>query len=327
MTKNIYIKSLLISYFLVLFSGFNAFAQPRDGFPNKPLKIIVTYPAGGPTDSVARILAPRLSIRFGQPVIVENRSGAAGNIGTLAIAQSIPDGYTVGLNAPTLSVNPSLYSKMGFDTFKDLVGVTQHVGLQYALITNKNFPAKNISEFIAYAKSSPKPLSYGTWGVGSHAHLASTLLAQKLGVEMLHVPYKGAAPALQDLVGGQFDFMFDSVASAIPQIKAGNVKVLALSGTYPLSSLPNVPSLGQTVQGFDIIGWQGIIAPAKTPPAIVERWYTEIAAVLKEPEIEARLNDIGLTVVASKPQEFNQFIFSEFKKYEAIIKTAGIVGE
>jgi tripartite-type tricarboxylate transporter receptor subunit TctC len=302
-------------------------AQTKDAFPNKPLKIIVTYPAGGPTDAVARILAPRLSIRFGQTVIVENKSGAAGKIGTLEVVRSNPDGYTVGLIAPTLSVNPSLYSKMSFDTFKDLVGITQHVGLQYALITNKNFPAKNATEFVALAKSSAKPLSYGTWGIGSHAHLAGALLAQKLGVEMLHVPYKGAAPAMQDLIGGQFDFMFDSVASSIPQIKGGNVKVLALSGTYPITSLPSVPSLGQTVQGFDVIGWQGIVAPAKTPPAIIDRWYSELAAVLREPEIESKLNDIGLTVVASKPQEFNQFIVSEFKKYEAIIKAAGIVGE
>ena len=144
---------------------------------------------------------------------------------------------------------------------------------------------------------------------------------------MLHVPYKGAAPAMQDLIGGQFDFMFDSVASSIPQIKGGNVKVLALSGTYPITSLPSVPSLGQTVQGFDVIGWQGIVAPAKTPPVIIDRWYSELAAVLREPEIESKLNEIGLTVVASKPQEFNQFIVSEFKKYEAIIKAAGIVGE
>jgi len=166
-------------------------AQTKEAFPNKPLKIIVTYPAGGPTDAVARILAPRLSIRFGQTVIVENKSGAAGNIGTLEVVRSNPDGYTVGLIAPTLSVNPSLYSKMSFDTFKDLVGITQHVGLQYALITNKNFPAKNAAEFVALAKSSAKPLSYGTWGIGSHAHLAGALLAQKLGVEMLHVPLQG----------------------------------------------------------------------------------------------------------------------------------------
>ena len=317
------VAQCLLSFLLVNVAQ----AQTKEAFPNKPLKIIVTYPAGGPTDAVARILAPRLSIRFGQTVIVENKSGAAGNIGTLEVVRSNPDGYTVGLIAPTLSVNPSLYSKMSFDTFKDLVRITQHVGLQYALITNKNFPAKNAAEFVALAKSSAKPLSYGTWGIGSHAHLAGALLAQKLGVEMLHVPYKGAAPAMQDLIGGQFDFMFDSVASSIPQIKGGNVKVLALSGTYPITSLPSVPSLGQTVQGFDVIGWQGIVAPAKTPPAIIDRWYSELAAVLREPEIESKLNEIGLTVVASKPQEFNQFIVSEFKKYEAIIKAAGIVGE
>jgi tripartite-type tricarboxylate transporter receptor subunit TctC len=244
------VAQCLLSFLLVNVAQ----AQTKETFPNKPLKIIVTYPAGGPTDAVARILAPRLSIRFGQTVIVENKSGAAGNIGTLEVVRSNPDGYTVGLIAPTLSVNPSLYSKMSFDTFKDLVGITQHVGLQYALITNKNFPAKNAAEFVALAKSSAKPLSYGTWGIGSHAHLAGALLAQKLGVEMLHVPYKGAAPAMQDLIGGQFDFMFDSVASSIPQIKGGNVKVLALSGTYPITSLPSVPSLGQTVQGFDVIG-------------------------------------------------------------------------
>lgn len=301
-------------------------SQTIENFPNKPLHIVVAYPAGGPTDAVARILAPRLSIRMGQPVIVDNRSGASGNIGLLEVARSNPDGYTIALIAPTVVVNPSLY-KMAYDPMKDMTGITQHVGLQYALVTNKNFPAKNLKELIEYAKNSNKPLSYGTWGVGSHAHLASTLLGQKIGVEMLHVPYKGAAPAMQDLIGGQIDFMFDSVASAIPQIKAGNVKVLALSGTTPIPSLPGVPSVSQEVPGFDIVGWQGILAPAKTPQAIINRWYAELNAVLHEPEIEAKLTDIGLTVVASTPKDYNQFLKSEFNKYETIIKTAKIKGE
>ena len=292
-------------------------------FSQDTLRIIVPFSAGGPTDVVARILSPHLTESLGRQVIVDNRPGAAGNIGTAEGARAKPDGHTVVLVAPTVAVNPSLYDN-AVDPFKQLSGITQHVGLQYVLVAHVGLGVSNARELIALAKKRDRPLSYATWGNGSHAHLAAALLAQKLGVEMLHVPYKGSAPAMLDVIGGQVDIMFDSAATAIPQIQGGKVKGIAVSSVTRLPSIPSVAPLADDVPGFDVTGWQGFMAPAGTPMAIRQRWRQALRAALERPEIKARLAQIGLDVVASTPEDFDAFVRREYELYAALIKSAGI---
>lgn len=286
-------------------------------------RIVVTFSAGGPTDVVARMLAPPLSERLGQQIIVENKPGAAGNIGAQEAARAAPDGQTMVLVAPTVAVNPSLLPN-AVDPFKELVGVTQLVSLQYVLVADRRMQATDLPGFIERARQTRKPLSYASWGNGSHAHLCGALLAQMLGVEMLHVPYKGAAPAMQDVIGGQVDFMFDSAATAVPQARAGTVRAIAVSSTRPLDALPDVPPVSREVPGFDITGWQGLMAPARTPPAQLARWQEALHAILHQPQVQERLAGIGLVPVGSTPQDFNTFLRSEHDKYAALIRSNGI---
>ncbi len=301
----------------------NVLAKPADAYPSKPLHIIVTFPAGGPTDIVARIIANKLGPRIGQTVIVENKGGAAGNIGVQAAVAAAPDGHTIVLVAPTVAVNPSLY-KLPFDVLVDLAPVTQHVSLQYMLVVNRNLPANNVTELIALAKTREKPLSYGTWGVGSHAQLCAVQLESMVGIKMIHVPYRGSAPAMTDVVGGQVDLMFDSVATAIPHVRAGNVRALAVTGLQRAASMSDVPPMSESVPGYEMTGWQAFMAPGKTPRRFIDYINQELTIVLRDPEVATRLNDLGLSVVASSPDDFGKFLKAEHQKYAELIRTANI---
>jgi len=300
-----------------------AHAQSAGNYLSGPLHIIIPFPAGGPTDSVGRIIANKLGPRIGQPVIIENKGGAAGNIGMQAAVMAKPDGHTIVLVAPTAATNPSLY-QLPFDTLRDLTALTQHVSLQYMLVVNRNLPANNVAELVQLAKSRSTPLSYGTWGVGSHAHLCAVQLEAMANIHMTHVPYRGSAPAMADVIGGQVDFMFDSVATAIPQVQAGNVRALAVSSREPASGMITVPPLAQTFPGYDITGWQGFMAPSKVPKAYLAFLQREIAAVLHDPEVTQRLQGMGLSVVGSTSEDFDRFLRAEIDKYAALIRAANI---
>jgi len=298
-------------------------AQSLPGISSNHSRIVVTFAAGGPTDLVARLLAQPLSDRLGQQVIVENKPGAAGNIGALEVSRASPDGQTMVLVAPTIAVNPSLYPN-AVDPTKDLSAVSQLVSLQYVLVASRRMGASDLRGFIERASLKGKPLSYASWGNGSHAHLCGALLSQMLGADMIHVAYKGSAPAMQDVIGGQVDFMFDSAATAVPQVRAGTVRAIAVSSNKALDALPSVPTLSSRVPGFDVTGWQGLMAPARTPPSQLSRWQESIRAILQDGEVRARLAAIGLVPVASSPADFALFLRSEQEKYAALIRTNNI---
>lgn len=308
---------------LPLMTGPMAFATTGKNYLSRPLTIIIPFPAGGPTDAVGRIIASKLGPRIGQPVIIENKGGAAGNIGMHAAAMAEPDGHTIVLIAPTAAVNPSLY-KLPFDTLVDLTPLTQHVSLQYMLVVNPDLPVTNVAELIELAKKRDKPLSYGSWGVGSHAQLCAVQLEAMAGIEMIHVPYRGAAPAMTDVMSGQIDLMFDSIATATVQAKANNVRALAVSSTERSASMPDVPPIADTLPGYNITGWQAFMAPGKTPRDKLEFLQQEIAIVLHDDEVKKQLEDMGLTVVGSRPDEFDTFFRSELDQYANLIKMAGI---
>ncbi len=298
-------------------------AEEAKNYLTRPLQIIIPFPAGGPTDTVGRIIAERLSQRIGQSVIIENKAGAAGNIGMHAAAMAKPDGHTIVLIAPTAAVNPSLYD-LPFDTLGDLTPLTQHVGLQYVLLANPKLPVSNVKELIELAKTRSRPLTYASWGVGSHAQLCAVQLEAMTGVKMVHVPYRGSAPAMADLIGGHVDIMFDSVATATPQVRAKTVRALAVSSSERSPSLPDVPALAEELPGYNITGWQAFMAPAGTPPERLKFLQEQIAAVLNEPEVKQRLEDMGLTIVGSTPEEFDKFFRSEMEQYAELIRIGNI---
>lgn len=299
-------------------------------YPVKPIRMVVPYAAGGAADITARVLGQKMSESLGVPIVVDNKPGANGMIGTDAVAKAAPDGYTLLMDASgPLVVNPAMYSKVPYDPVKDLIPISQVTTFQYVLVVPAASPINSVSEVVAAAKAKPGALSYGSTGVGGGGHLAGEMLGLMTGTKLTHVPYKGSAPALADLLGGQLSFTFDTVITSVPQVKAGKLRAYAVSGPKRSTSFPQVPTMSELgYKGFDITQFQGLLAPAKTDPAIIARLHQEVVKALKSPEVIQRLEtEGGNELVGSSPSEFASQIKSDLALYRKLIKDADIKQE
>ncbi len=299
-----------------------AFAQ---AFPTKPVKLVVPFPPGGPLDVIGRLIAQRLTEAWGQSVVVDNRPGAGGNIGADVVAKSAPDGYTVVMGAlSTHAVNPHLFSKLPYDPVKDFAPITLVAITPNVLVVNPSLPVHSVKELIAYAKAHPGKLAFGSGSNGSAGHLAGELLKVDTGIDMIHVPFKGGAPATQALLAGDTQLMFDNLANATPHVKAGKLRALAVTTAERSRLAPDLPTMAEAgVPGFDIATWFGLLAPAGTPRDIVAKWNAEVTRILNAPEMRERLMAQGAEPAPTTPDQFAQFIGSELVKYGRIVKASG----
>lgn len=299
-------------------------AQAQD-YPTKPMRLVVPFPPGGFVDGLARAMAPGLTDRLGQQIIIENKGGAGGTIGTAQVARAPADGYQLLMVFDTHAVNPFIYKNLPFDTLKDLAPVSRLVENPLVLLAHPSVPANSVRELVELAKQQPKVMTYASVGAGSSNHLTSELFADQAGVEMTHVPYRGGGPAQTDLLGGQVKLMFLSSSLAIPHVKAGKLKALGVTSAARIDALPDVPTLVESgFPGFVVASWIGLLAPAGTPQAIVDRWQAESARVLQSPELLARFATQGISVVASGPAEFDAFLRGESEKWGALIRDKNI---
>ncbi len=317
-------KNALLGFAAALALAVAPLAQ-AEPYPSKPIHFIVPYPPGGPLDTVARLLGQKVSESVKQPVIVENKPGAGGNIGADYVAKSAPDGYTILMGAvATHAINPTLYSHIPYDPVKDFAPVTEVASTPNVLVVNPSLPVSNVKEFIAYAKAHPGELNFGSGSTGSAGHLAGELFKSMAGVQMVHVPYKGAAPAMQDLIGGQIQLMFDNLASSLGQIRAGKVKALAVTTGKRSSLAPELPTIAESgLPGFDISTWFGIFAPGGTPQPVVEKLHDEFVKAIDSPDVQATMKKLGAEPVGNSPREFAAYIRSEARKYAKVIKASG----
>ena len=296
------------------------------GYPTKPIRLVVPYPAGGPLDIMARAIGQKLSEAWKQPVVVDNRAGAGGNIGADFVAKSAPDGYTLLMGAvATHAINPSLYSKIPYDPVKDFAPVALVAQVPNILVVNPAVPAKTVRELIALARAQPGTLNFGSGSTGSTGHLAGELFNTMAGVKMVHIPYKGAAPATADLLGGQVQLMFDNLASALPNVKAGKLRALAVTTLARSPAIPELPTIAESgLPGFDLTTWFGLLVPAGTPPEIVARLNAEIVRALDAKDMRERLEKMGAEPLSNNtPERFAAFIRSEAAKYARVVKDSG----
>ncbi|MBK8742431.1 MAG: tripartite tricarboxylate transporter substrate binding protein [Betaproteobacteria bacterium] len=317
------IRLALLFLLLPLLAGAGPlFAQ---AYPAKPIKLVVPFPPGGPLDLAGRAIGQKLQEAWGQPVVIENRPGAGGNIGADAVAKSAPDGYTLVMGAlSTHAVNPHLFAKMPYDALKDFAPVTLVAVTPNVLVVNLAVPAANVRELVALAKASPGKLSFASGSNGSAGHLAGELFKTLAGIDIVHVPYKGGAPAMQDLLGGQVQFMFDNLANSTAQLKAGKLKAFAVTTARRSAFAPELPTMAEAgVPGFDISTWYGILAPAGTPPDIVKKLNAEIVRILATEDIRDKLKAQGAEPSPTSPEEFAAFIRAEWTKYAKIVKDSG----
>jgi tripartite-type tricarboxylate transporter receptor subunit TctC len=294
-------------------------------WPGRFVRMIVPYPAGGGADTIARLIAGRLSETWGQQVLIENRGGAGGNIASEAAARSAPDGYTMYLAGEFQATNLYLYSKLAYDPVADFVPVTLVVQYPAVLVVPNSSPAHSVKEFIAHAKANPGKVTFASPGYGTGPHLAGELFKRVAGIELAHVPYRGAAPALQDLVPGRVDSFFNNIAPIIPLMQQGQLRALAVTSAKRTPAAPDLPTLAEdALPGFDVTGWYAVFVPAKTPTAIVQKMHADTVAALSDPAIRGRLEQLGLFVAGTTPEELGQFLRSEMDKWGPVVKQAGI---
>ena len=300
-------------------------AKPA-AFPNRPVKIIVAFPAGGGTDIAARVLAPKLSEIWGQQVIVENRAGASGVIGTEAAARAAPDGYTLFMGTlGNYRVNQHLFPKMTVDPVRDFAPITQVVDVHFVLLAHPALPASNVRELIALAKAKPGFYTHASSGAGGAPHLAAELFKRMAGIDMTHIPYKGSAPSMQDVMGGQVSITFDSLLQALPFIRDGRLKALAVLGDTRSAQLPDVPTVSESgLPGYELTNWFGLAAPAGTPRETVAQIYADAARVLQGADVKGRLTGMAASVSGSSPEQFAARIRDDSAKWAKLIKEAGI---
>jgi tripartite-type tricarboxylate transporter receptor subunit TctC len=299
-----------------------AFAQ---AYPNRPVKMVVPFPAGGPTDIVARPLAQKLSEALGQQVVIENKGGAGGNIGADTVAKSAPDGYTLLMGTVgTHAINASLYKKLPYDPVKDFAPISQIASAPLLLVAHPSLPANSVRELIQLAKAKPGYLSFGSAGSGSPGHLSGELFKEMAKIELAHVPYKGSAPAVTDLLGGQIPLMFDPIQSVLPHVKAGKIKALGVTSLTRSAVAPEVPTIDEAgVPGYVALAWWGVLAPAGTPKAILVRLNSEIVKILQTAEMKERLSGLGAEPAGSTPEQFTAHIKSEMAKWGRIVEQSG----
>ncbi|MCW5576255.1 MAG: tripartite tricarboxylate transporter substrate binding protein [Burkholderiales bacterium] len=294
-------------------------------YPVKPVRVIVPFPPGGPTDIVTRLMAPKMSEALGQQVVVENRGGAGGAIGTEQVAKSAPDGYTLVMGTiGGLAVAKSLNPKLGYDTLRDLAPITQSVTVTSVLVTHPSVPARNVRELLALAQKSGNRLNYASSGNGTITHLAGELLKLMGKVDIAHVAYKGGAPALVALVSGEVDMSYENSLIITPHIKSGKVKGLAVTSAKRSALLPELPTIGETLKGYSASGWYGLLAPAATPKPVITRLHAEAVKALRAPDVVEKLSGQGAEPAATSPEEFTAFIRSETEKWANLVKTANM---
>ncbi|MBP0622399.1 tripartite tricarboxylate transporter substrate binding protein [Cupriavidus consociatus] len=289
----------------------------------KPITLVVPLAAGGSTDSTARLLAERLGKEIKQQIIVENRAGAGGNIGAAYVAKANPDGYTLLMATSTIATNVTLYKSMGFDLRKDLIPVSQVALIPNVLVVNNNVPAKTLPEFIDYVQKKKGPITYGSAGNGTASHLSGALFNSMAHADMLHIPYKGGAPANADLIGGQIQAVFAPMVEILPFIDGGKLRPLAVTTKGRSTRLPNVPAVTESLPGFEVTLWNGVFAPANTPQPVVDKLAAGIQKVLQDPAVRKTLADQGSTAVGNKPAEFRKIVDSEIDKWGKLVKLSG----
>jgi tripartite-type tricarboxylate transporter receptor subunit TctC len=313
--------SMLLAAMTIAVAAPAATHAAEQTYPARSVRVLVGLAPGGGTDTVARLISQKLSDALGQSFVVDNRPSAGGNVAGELAARATPDGYTLIIVTPTHVVNPSLYKDLRYDAIKDFAPVVRIVDAQYFLSVANNLPVASVAELLAYSKSAPKPLSYASSGIGSANHLSGELFRTMSGINMVHVPYKGGAPALNALVAGEVQVSFTSSA-AIPHAKAGRIKTIAVTGAKRTPIAPNIPTIGESgVAGYEVVGWYGMAAPAKTPRAAIERLNTTINAVL--PELKGRYEAIGMDIAGGTPAEFGAFLRSEREKWARVVKISG----
>src|SRR5687767_8707042 len=299
-------------------------AASAEWSPQKPVRMIVGFPPGGATDLVARQIAPKMSQGLGRQVIVENRPGANGVISNELIMRAEADGHTMGFgHIGTLVISPVI-TKVPYDVQKDFATVGLVVSLQNIIVVTPTLPAKNLKEYIALAKQKPGNMLYASSGSGSPGHLAAVLLESMTGVQMTHVPYKGGGPAIIDLIAGHVPSFFAVISTAMPQVRSGKIKPIAVTGSKRVEALPNVPTVGETIKGYSAVNWYGMLAPAATPPHVIDRLNRDMNAALKSPDVVTFLKDQGIDAAPTTPAEFAQFVAAEQKKWTPIIRKSNI---
>ena len=305
-------------------SGALSVPAGAQSWPDKQVNFIVPFSAGGTTDLFGRLLANHMQQKFGKPFIVENRAGAGGNLGAAAVAKSAPDGYTflVG-TVSTHAINPFLYSKLPYDTAKDFQPVSLIARLPNILVVHPSLPVNNVAELIAHLKANPDKLSYGSSGAGTSIHLAAELFKIKTGTTMTHVPFRSSGDIMNNLTGGHINLAFDNITLAWPQVKAGRLRALAVSSTARSEIAPEVPTVAETIPGFDATSWHGVFAPAGTPKAIVDAMAAEMKRILELPDVKEKLFEIGAIAAPMTPEEFSKFIDGERTKWAEVVKASG----
>ena len=314
-------------FMAILFASFAAFASgaaAQGGYPQKSIRIIVGYTPGGATDIVARILAAKLQEALGQSVIVENKPGAGSNIASELVAKSAPDGYTLLVGSIANATNMVVYKNLAFDTLRDLAPVSQLMSAPSVLAVHPSFPAKNLTELIALAKREPGKYAFASTGSGGSPHLAGELLKLRAGIDLIHVPYKGAAPAMSDLLGGQVQMAFQTALSAVPHLQSGQLRAIAVAASKRLPQLPNVPTMAEAgLAEVEVSSWNGLFAPAKTPPEIIARLHAETAKALAAPDVREKLIAQGAEPIGSSPEEFRAYIRAEIEKWGKVVRASG----
>ena len=300
-------------------------ADSAIGYPTKPVRLVVPWPPGGGTDVFARVIGQKLGERLGYTVVVDNRPGASGNVGAEMVAKLPPDGYTIMLATITLATNPSMYKTLNFEPLKDFAPITLVAGVPHVLVVSPSLAVNSVKDLIALAKAEPGKLNYASAGNGSPFHLAAELFKSLTGTTIVHVPYQGGGPAITAVIGGQVQLTFGNLVAVLPLVKGGKLKALGVTGATRSAAAPDLPTIAEEgVRGYDFSSWFGFFAPGKTPKAVIAKLNQEIVHILKTPEMKNRLTQDGADVIASTPQEFSAYLASETRKWEQVIKQAGI---
>jgi len=292
-------------------------------YPSRPARIVVPFAAGGSTDIIARLIGQWLSERLGQQFVIENRPGAGSNVGTEVVVNAPPDGYTLLLVGASSAINATLYDKLNFNFLRDITPVAGLISIPFIMVVNPSFPAKTVSEFIAYARANPGKVSMASGGNGTAGHLSGELFKMTAGVNMVHVPYRGEGPALTDMLGGHVQAMFGTMPASIEHVRAGKLRPLAVTSARRSELLPDLPTVGDFVPGYETSAWQGVGAPKATPVDIIDKLNREINAALADPKIKSRVADMGGTVLAGSPADFGKFIADETEKWGKVVKFSG----
>jgi tripartite-type tricarboxylate transporter receptor subunit TctC len=309
-----------VVFVALAFTGFAA----AQSYPDHPVRIIVPYAPGGSLDTVARLVGKKLTDALGQQIVIDNRGGGGGNIGVEAAVRSAPDGYTLlmGANGP-ISINPSLYHNLPFDPIKDLAPISTVVTTSLMLVVNPRIPVDSVGDLIALAKAKPGTINFGSAGSGSTSHLSAELFKEMAGIDIVHIPYRGAGPAIRDVISGETQMMITAVVTTLPHVKSGKLKALAVTGPKRLPIAPQVPTIGEWLPGYEVVSWYGLFAPAKTPPAVIDRLHDALVEILAAPDLRQHFVALGLDASTDTPRQFAHLIVAEKSKWAKIIQKTG----